>query len=204
MMKLGRASLLTAILLLGSPVWGQGTLSKQEQKAMQFTPEQVSQMVEVRGDRDQLEPTIWVSTQPFLKRNVGDDKFLRANIDKTTGQVFYQLYLSGSAPQSLRLNRMTYLVDGKLQSAKVDRIYFDVSCQRYGCTYFEDHVVTIPRDHLEALAKADGDLFWRARLFGQTVQGIDIMFLRNETAGLLLAVDRLQSAAPTAPTPQSE
>lgn len=203
-MKMHRTAALIALALHAAPSLAQEKVSKQELVAMRSTPEQVAQMVEVRGDRDQLEPTVWVSTQPFLKRKIGDDKFLRANIDKLTGDVFYQLYLSGSAPQSLRLDRMTYLVDGELQSAKVDRIYFDVSCQRYGCTHFEDYVVTIPRDHMEALSKGEGDLSWRARLFGQTTEGIDIMFLRNETAGLLLAVDRLRVAFPAAPASQSE
>lgn len=192
MMALGRSVFLAVVMAASSPVVAQGKMSKQERDALLLTAEQVSQVVEVKGSADELEPSVWVSTEPFLKRKFGDDKFLRANIDKSTGEVFYQLYLKGSFTQSPRLDRMTYMVGGKLQTAKVERIYFDVSCHRYGCTHFEDYVVLLPREHLDVLATMEGEPFWRARLFGQTVQGIDIMLFRNETGALLLAVDRLR------------
>lgn len=188
-------ALVAAILLLpaigsASHAGAQYKPDKEERVAMAMSPEEVSLRLELKGQSDALEPAIWISTQPFLRGRSGGDKFLRANIDKITGKVFYQLYLSSSFSQSLRFDRMTYLVGGKLKTAKVERIYFDVSCQRYGCTHFEDFVVDLSREDLQALAAEGGGPYWRARLFGQSVEGADVDVLRNETSGLLLAVDQ--------------
>lgn len=158
---------------------------------MAMTPEHVASLVEIKGESDPLEPSIWISTQPFLKARFGGDRFLRANIDKVSGKVFYQLYVSAAFSQSMRFNRMTYLVDGKLKSATADRIYYDVSCQRYGCSHYEHYVVELPRSDLEALAGEASDPSWQARFFGQAVDGVDLLVLDNETAGFLLAVDQV-------------
>lgn len=166
-------------------------LTKQEREAMALTPADASLRTTVRGT-DELDPSVWVSTEPFLKGGAYD-KFFRARIDKETGETFYQLYLrSASGRGAVRLSRMTYLVDGKLKIAPIDRIDTDVSCQRYGCTYYEDAVADLPREDLEALASGEGDedTFWRMRLFGDAVSGVDATLLRNETAGFLIAVDR--------------
>jgi|JI8StandDraft_2_1071088.scaffolds.fasta_scaffold31306_5 hypothetical protein len=176
---------------------------KEERAAMTMTPEQVSRSVEKKGAVDPLEPSIWISTRPFLLGNSGSDKFLRANIDKATGEVVYQLYLSGVFPYSMRFDRMTYLVSGKLRQAKVDRVYFDVSCQRYGCSHYEDYVVQLERNDLDALSTCvTGSPYWKARLFGQSVEGTDVDVLCNETAGFLVAVDR--AVAKLKPTPADQ
>lgn len=191
-MKINAALLLLTIVSLSAqPVMAQRKPNKEERAAMAMTPEQVSRSVEKKGAVDPLEPAIWISTRPFLPGNSGGDRFLRANIDKATGEVFYQLYLSGAFPQAMRFDRMTFLVSGQLKRAKVDRISYDVSCQRYGCSHYEDYVVQLERADLEALSiSADGTPFWTARLFGQTVEGTDVNVLCNETAGFLIAVDR--------------
>lgn len=165
--------------------------NKEERAAMAMTPSEVVTRIDVKGQSDPLEPSIWVSTQPFLKARAGSDRFLRANIDKATGKVFYQLYVSSAFSQSMRFNRMTYLVGDALRSADVQRVFFDVSCMRYGCTHFEDYVINLPRADLDALASDTSDVAWRARFFGQSVEGTDMMVLRNETAGLLRVVDHV-------------
>lgn len=154
--------------------------------------EAIAALSEVRGTDDPLEPAVWVSTQPFAFKKYVDDKFLRANIDKATGKVFYQIYIQISSSNGNRFDRMTYLVGGKLRTAKVDRLSFDVDCQGYGCTHYEQFVVDIPREDLDAIAADTSQVFWKGRLFGQTVQGVDIQILRNETAGFLEAVDRVR------------
>ncbi|MGR4892239.1 hypothetical protein ACIPPQ_14520 [Sphingopyxis sp. LARHCG72] len=166
-------------------------LSKAEQAALAMPAADAALRVKVTG-LDELDPNVWVSTEPFLKGSV-DDKFFRAMIDKSTGEVVYQIYLrSTSSRGPLRLSKMTYLVDGTLRSASIERIGTDVSCQRHGCTHFEDAIASVPREDLEALAKGsdEADTFWKMRLFGDAVSGIDSASLRNETAGFLIAVDR--------------
>ena len=183
-----------AVALVSLPVAAQEQPrkpTKQEREAMALTPADASLRTTVRGT-DELDPSVWVSTEPFLKGGAYD-KFFRARIDKENGETFYQLYLrSASNRDALRLSRMTYLIGGKLKTAAIDRIDTDVSCQRYGCTYYEDAVANLPREDLEALASGEGDEqpFWRMRLFGDTVSGTDAVILRNETAGFLMAVDR--------------
>jgi hypothetical protein len=188
------------LVVTGASAAAQDKPNKEEREAMAMTPSEVVTRVEVKGQTDPLEPSIWVSTQPFLKARAGNDRFLRANISKATGQVFYQLYVSAAFSQSMRFNRMTYLVGGELRSADVERVFFDVSCQRYGCTHFEDYVIELPRADLDALAADPSDVAWRARFFGQSVDGTDLMVLRNETAGFLTVVDHVieQIQAPSA------
>ncbi|WEK00634.1 MAG: hypothetical protein P0Y59_02770 [Candidatus Sphingomonas phytovorans] len=162
--------------------------TRAEERAMALTPEEASLRMMVRGT-DELDPTIWVSSEPFLKGS-GDDKFFRAAIDKQSRAVVYQIYLrSTSSRGPLRLSKMTYMVAGRLKSVQVERVDLDVSCRSL-CLHFEDAIAEIPREDLELLAKDTGPA-WRARLFGDTVQGIDAGFLRNETAGFLIAVDRV-------------
>jgi len=193
---------ITALVLMSSiafahPCSAQHKPDKEEREAMAMSAEDVALRVEVKGQSDALEPVVWISTRPFLEGRSGSDKFLRASLDKITGKVFYQLYLSGVFPQSMRFSRITYLIAGNLQSGDVQRIYTDVSCQRYGCSYYEDYVVEFSRAALEALAAGDDGVYWQARLFGETVEGADVDVLRNETAGFLIAVDRAMSALPS-------
>lgn len=164
-------------------------LSKLERDAMALTDEQASFRTSVKGT-DALDPALWVTTEPFLTGRA-TDKFLRALIDKETGETTYQLYLrSASGQGALRLSKMTYLIDGALRSAPIERIDVDVSCRQRSCTYFEDAIAELPRADLEALANPAGGVFWRMRLFGDTTAGEDATLLRNETAGFLIAVDR--------------
>jgi hypothetical protein len=188
-----RSLILPALLIASTmPALAQeAKLSKQERTAMAMTAEEASLRTSIRGT-DALDPGVWVSTEPFLKAGA-DDKFFRALIDKETGKTVYQLYLKSTSSRGpLRLSKMTYLIDGKLKSATIDRIGTDVSCRERGCIYFEDAIAELPRDDLEALAKSGGqaDYFWPMRLFGEAVAGIDTALLRNETAGFLIAVDR--------------
>lgn len=186
-----RKALLTAgatfAVTLSTSVFGQ--VSKQEKQAIAMSPSQVAAVAEVKGLKDDLDPSVWISTEPFLKRKGNADKFLRANIDKITGEVFYQLYLRGSWSTRLSFDRATLMIDDRLQSAPVRQVWADVSCSRYGCTYYQDFAVDFSREQLETLCKESDDIDLRVRLFGQSVDGVNIVFLRNEAEGLLLAVD---------------
>ena len=178
-----------SLLLCSSTAIAEPRLTKEERRAMELSSAQVASLVEVKGLSDPLEPGVWVSSQPVLSRKRGGDKFFRAYFDKTDGTGFYQVYMQSVSSESLGLKRMTYLVDGKLQSASIDRVNFDVDCSRYGCSYYEDYVAEIPQEHLKVLAQASATS-WTARLFGTSTTGSDTQFLTNETAGFLLAVDR--------------
>lgn len=179
-------AILSLTLLFHGPALAQQP-TKAERDAMALSGEQASHRMSLRGVLD-LDPALWVSSEPFLKGNA-DDKFFRARIDKETGQVTYQVYLRSTSRRPPRLSKMTYLIDGKLKSADIDIVGSDVSCHRYGCTHFEDGVAEIPRADLDALAAGEGPT-WQTKLFGKSIEGITTQFLRNETAGFLMSVDR--------------
>lgn len=187
-----RAAILAA--LLATPAIAKeptNKLSKLEREAMALSPADASFRISITGT-DELDPAVWVSTKPFLT-GTAYDRYFRARIDKITGDTFYQLYFRSASPRNpIRLTKMTYLVNGQLKSANIDRIGVDVSCRSHQCTYFEDHVADLPREDLNVLATGSeaNDLFWRMRLFGEATTGEDATLLRNETAGFLIAVDR--------------
>lgn len=164
-------------------------VSKAEATAMAMSPAQAALSMKVDGG-DQLDPVVWVSSELFLPKKYESDKFFRAMIDKATGAVTYQIYLVSVDRVAKRYSRITYMADGALKSASVSRIGFDVDCGRYGCSYYEDFVAQVPREHLDELACSQPGGIWTARVFGDTVAGTDINFLCNETAGFLLTVDR--------------
>src|SRR5690606_19074024 len=124
-------------------------------------------------------------TMPFTKSGSGD-KFLRAGIDKATGEAFYQFYLYlVTSRQAFRPSRMTYLVAGKVAEAKADRVAFDVNCYRGGCTYHEDAIFTLPREAIEEFAScaAPGSpASFRVKIFGDTTEGFDTQMLCTEAA----------------------
>lgn len=191
-MKTTQVCLAASLLSASAPAVAQMLISPEERARAALGPETVAALSEVKGSNDPLEPSIWISTRPFASKKYADDKFFRANIDKTTGNVFYQVYIQISSRNGNRFDRMTYLVGGKLRTAKVERVSFDVDCQRYGCTHYEDFVAEIPREDLDALAADASQTFWKGRLFGPSIQGVDLEILRNETAGFLEAVDRVR------------
>lgn len=164
-------------------------LSKNEQELAHMGAEEASIHMHYDGLGD-LDPTIWVSSEPFNRTTHGD-KFLRAGIRKTDGNVFYQLYMKTSSSRGpARLNRLTYIVNDKLKVATIDRLNTDPDCGRYGCVYLEDAVADIPRADLEELAKPDpSDLEWRMKVFADGGDE-ETTILRSEIAGFLYAVDR--------------
>lgn len=191
--KIAAAFLVGAAISLPAPAAAQQKLSRQDRRAMALTVEQVAEAIEVTGAEDPLDPITWLSTQPFLEKRDGD-KFLRAGIEKATGEVFYQLYLIAQSRAALRPSRATYLLNGEVQEARADRIDFDVNCYRGGCTYYEHALVTLPREAVEEFAScaAPGqDASFRLRIFGDAVEGVDVEMFCTEAAGFLLATDRV-------------
>lgn len=170
-------------------------LTNREKLIASLSPENIAYRVSVTGT-DKLDPTLWVSTKPVLEMP-GADKFLRAAVDKASGKVIYQIYFQiTSFENRANFSRMTYLVDDQLRSLEVQKIGSDVSCQRLGCSFYEDYVAVVPRTDLEAVSKgrSPDDTSWTFRLFGALTQGNDTQMFRVEVAGFLLAVDQqLQS-----------
>ncbi len=178
---------LLSLALLGTAA---GAQTKAEQRAAKLTPDQVAAQVQVTGAAA-LDPVLRLSTEPVAFQRIGGDQFLRANIDKTTGATTFQLYMILEGRQSLRPNRVTYLVGGALQTATAARVDFNVSCYRANCTHIEHAVATLSLDHLKALAQCKpSEAFFPVRVFGDYAEGRDLAIACNEAAGLMLAVEK--------------
>lgn len=190
--------LIAILLAAASP-----SLTKQELAAMAMTPEQIASIAGVEGTGP-LDPDIWIETRTFLPKQ-GNDRWLRARIDKATGAAEYQMYFIIEAEgQAFRPQRLTFEGPSGLRIAKVHRISFEPTCYRSsGCWIKEHAVANISRSDLEHAAQgaqAGQDNNWPAKLFGESQGGADILTFKTEIAGLLLAVDS-QLAALGKPKP---
>ncbi|HMO74049.1 MAG TPA: hypothetical protein PKD48_01765 [Sphingopyxis sp.] len=165
-------------------------LSKAERAAALLTSQQVAARVKITGTSE-LDPVMWISTEPFLEHRYATDKFWRAMINKETGAVTYQVYFKLQTPRSQRLSKLTYAIGGRLQSIPLTRIHFDVSCHRYGCTHYEDFIGEFPKEHVEEMANAANstDTSVTVKVFGDLVTGEETAFFRTELAGLLIATE---------------
>jgi hypothetical protein len=167
-------------------------LPKADRAAMQLTPAQIAASAEVTGI-ETLDPALWISTRNFLPRD-GADRWLRAYINKATGEVEYQLYLRiESRRDAFRPRLLTFQRADGLGEAKIDRIDHDVNCYRSSCWITEHAIAVLSRADLEAVAqgaRAGVDGTWAAKVFGDSQEGVDILTFKTEIAGLLIAVDR--------------
>jgi hypothetical protein len=165
--------------------------SKAEQNAISATIEQISRGVNVTGI-GQLDPDMWISTQPFFK-TLNGDVFARAVIQKKTMTVTYQLYfVTASRSNALRPKRLTFNMPEGLTETTLSRVSFDPSCSRYGCTIYEDSIGTFTRaqfDYAASQAVDGAPKVWQMKIFGDSTEGLETNILASEIAGLLKAVD---------------
>lgn len=190
---MGRTSLVyyaaASALILASPASAQ-KISKAEAAAMAADIDAVRSKSTVTGFGP-LDVTEWVSTEGFYKTSPSD-RFMRASIDRKTGHVTYQLYLSyGHGRDWFIPSTLNYEADGGPKQAVMSRVGSDVNCSRYGCFYTEDTVTSFDRADLEWVAKGakPGGESWNLKMYGRYTDGIDFMVLKTEVAALLAMVD---------------
>lgn len=187
------------VLIAASPAVAKEKLSKRERAAIAMTPEQIADMAEVINDP--MDTVITISTRPFFTNKTGllgistEDKFVRAFIDKKTGQVAYQGYFwvqyigEWQFFDSVNIE----LPDGP-QPTKADRVADRVvSCGVYGCIKQEDIAFDIPdmvMRNVAADAKPGVDASWQFRVTGRIAGGLTTGILKTEIAGALIAAER--------------
>ncbi|UAB76993.1 hypothetical protein INR77_09045 [Erythrobacter sp. SCSIO 43205] len=172
-------------LAVSSPVVAQD-LSRSERRAAKLSVEEVADRLEVSG-QGALDPVLTISTQTIASRRIGNDHFFRARIDKATGEVAYQLYAIVEGREAMNPDRITYALGSEIVQQSADRIHFDVSCYRSNCTTIEHALAYIPASEAEAMGQCENDLL-RFKMFGRSVDGVDLAFPCVELAGLLHAV----------------
>jgi hypothetical protein len=151
-------------------------------------------------------------------REQPSDVFLRAFVDKRTGEVEYQLYASVSTKGDWQFyDRINYQApDQTVQEGKLIRVGSDVDCGavRYGgrCRVYEDAIFVVSESLLRALAGlyAPGRaVAWQFKLKGKYIDGDYLNGISPaEAAGLLAVVDRYRASkgltGPSVPTPQTQ
>lgn len=185
---------------------GCSTLDSQVEDAKKLTKEHFRNTATLQDDSLDTVATITTVNGLQLKNGllgvVGDDNFLRAFIDKKTGQVTYQFY------QALRYrdsgwryyNRINYKTVEGVQSTPATIISRNVDCtdsQYGGCNYEENVAIILDEKVLRMFAsiynptKPAGLMFKIASKSG--VEYSDGMLV-SEIAGLLERVDAYRSA----------
>lgn len=188
-----------ALTFSGSPLLAE-KLSKADRAAIAASAEDVAKKVTIKNDP--LDTSIVLSTENFKRDKVnfigtGADKFLRASIDKTTGETIYQVYFWSQYISSswAFMDGMTYETPSGPASAEVRRLASDVNCSSsayVGCTYLEHIAADIPEDILRNVsngATAGSDVQWKFRISGKSIESFTTGLLTTEIAGLIIAVD---------------
>lgn len=183
-------------------------LQRQIEELISRPPRVLEPMMHVTGD--DLDPRIEVNSKDvtalvskgLLASTTRETSFLRAYIDRKTGRVSVQVYhyvVSGgrTAP---RVHRATYDTPEGLKEVEADRVGFDVSCSRYGCTYYEDVVFPVDYELLRAAVAAYDPLKpalgIKYRLFGQSGYTVDEAIPVNEIVAFVTVVERQRAKAP--------
>ncbi|WP_374414889.1 hypothetical protein [Novosphingobium colocasiae] len=152
---------------------------------------------------DSLETSAQFDTQLGFQEKHGllgivwSDVFLRAFVNKKTGETTYQVYFAtvtqaGGWPF---FNRVNYEMPGGPEAAELTKVGSDVDCtaSRYtGCTYTEHVLFSPSRETLDKVATTyvpNAVSAWKMRLKGQSGQTLDMFMTPAEVQGLLLAVD---------------
>ena len=126
---------------------------------------------------------------------------MRGYIDRKTGAVTAQVYHSASrVGGSPRFYRATYETPDGIKEVDAQPVGFDVSCQRYGCTNYEDAVFPIDYAMLQEAAKryspSEPLKGIRYRLFDRSGFNADEIIPANEIAAFVKVVERERGRLP--------
>ena len=185
------------------------------EEALALTPEKVLQTITIKDDN--LDTSAQINTvntfqeKSGLLKIVWNDNFLRAFVDKKTGEATIQVYQFVNYSGDWRTyNRVNYETPEGPKSAILISISRDVvSCSgsRYGgCTYSEHFAFNVDEKLLRTIAalyKPGQMLGWKFKYYSQSGQEWPDGMLPAEVAGFLAALDRFRQERGL-PTPKDE
>lgn len=177
-----------ALGLASSPVSAGSKAEKALAKFYAMSDAEAASKVGLKDD--QLEAIATFSTEPLLQVRQGllglvnQDSYLRAFVNKQSGDVSYQIvayYRHGGDWAHLRsANYQTF--SGQLRTVEVVNLGTDVSCSGYaGCTYFEAAGFTIDPD-----------------AFAEEVQNADATASGGQRSGMLFKIKGVAGELPDA------
>lgn len=168
--------------------------------------------VDIRDDR--LEPEITLSTEPVYKGRRGlvgymlDDTFLKARIDRNSGQVRFEVHQWMRYLGNLRgYEQVNFLTPDGLKQKRLDESrYSSETCPQQEslieCVFTEHLAFSVDENLLRRLAGAsapqDG---WRFRFKASNGQDFNAVLMPAEIAGLLKAVDAKRARLAMAEAP---
>lgn len=203
-----RKALVAAVLAItcisGHAFAKQSDLEKAE-AILRRPPETLEPSILVKGDR--LDPNITVSTygvtqvrvKGFVLNYDDESSFLRAFIDRRSGEVTAQIYHVAKHGGDWNFYRTaTYSLPDGLKQVETLAAGSDVKCQSWGCSFQEDVIIPIPfaaladkAAHFNPASPFNGIAY---RLFGQTGVTIDGVVPENELVAFVHVVERARPA----------
>lgn len=166
------------------------------------SPDTLIPLIKVEGDS--LDPRITISTygvtavtsKGLLASTTAENSFMRAFIDRKTGDVSAQIYQSTSygGRGFNTFSRATYEVPAGVEEVEVTQVGTDVSCSRYGCTHYADVVFPVKLATLKAAAAgydpSNPRIGLKYRIFGQSGANIDDAVPINEIVAFVNVIDQ--------------
>lgn len=178
--------------------------TKQGMDYINMTKEQALSLTRVKDD--ELENIAQINTQEVFREKRGlvgivwDDNFLRAYINKDTGETVYQVYDRVYMKDWSYLYQVNYSSPDGPQTKKLIRVASDVeTCSSnafIGCTLREDVAWNVDRQMLEIVAEKynPGAMeAWKYKLKGQSGEDRIRGFTATEVAALLEKVDQYKT-----------
>jgi hypothetical protein len=194
-------SLALALGLISAPqVTAKSGPSRAQIAASQATPEIIA--AQARVTNDPFSKSIEIDTLSFYRERGGllqvvtSDEFLRAFVDKKTGEASLQIYFSSRyLGDWIFYDRLAFIGgDGPQSVQAVSVTQETIGCSAYSCEHLEDVSAEIPVSVLRAATLGTGPA-WAFKVIGSGGQGVERGFLKTEIAGFLLAVERERSKA---------
>jgi hypothetical protein len=169
-----------------------------EAAAIARSPEEIAGMVRITDDP--LDTMVRITTEPFYTHRdrtfggVPGDSYLRAFVDRKSGEVIYQLYFWIRLSDWQHLRTVSYETpEGPVSVAARTTDGQVTSCGRYGCRLIETVIVDLPEKVLRSVsasAAAGSGEVWRFKVSGRYGENTSEM-LKTEMAAILLAADRV-------------
>lgn len=181
------------------------TTKQQTQNALALTPEHFKRTAILEDD--DLVATAMITTRNGFRQRSGllhfvyEDNFLRAFIDKTTGDVTYQVYQSiyYEASDWRFYRKATYEAPDGLKSADAKLLKAPIGhgfdCPGHTssiCTYNEHVGFPVDREHLDSIASTyepDKSVKWNFKFIPRNGEDFHDGLLVAEVVGFLQAVD---------------
>lgn len=174
-----------------------GPAMAQKKPAPPMTADQVKALVELKDDS--LETTASFNTLAAKKQYTWSapeaQGFLRANLNKRTGEVAYQVYSVVRYGREWRFyNRANFDAGKGPEQVELISISRDVASCRYGCTYSEHVAFMLTEDQARSIAALPVEAKWKYRLKSKAGVDSDVELEPGEFGGLLAAVDDYRAA----------